>query len=64
MSYEQIVALLKSTPASRLEQIEVMYTTPPQYHVRGASINIRLKDYKKGEGGLQGGSIRQLCTTE
>lgn len=54
MSYEQIVALLKSTPASRLEQIEIMYTTPPQYHVRGASINIRLKNYKKGEGGLQG----------
>ncbi len=54
MSYEQIVALLKNTPVSRLEQVEVMYTTPPKYHVRGASVNIRLKGYKEGEGGLQG----------
>ena len=31
-----------------------MYNTPPQYHVRGAAINVILKGYKPGEGGLQG----------
>ena len=37
MTYEQILTLLKSMPASRVEKVEIMYTTPPQYHVRGAS---------------------------
>lgn len=31
-----------------------MYSAPPQYHVRGAAINLVLKGYKPGEGGLQG----------
>ena len=54
MTYEQIVTLLKSMPASRVERAEVMYSAPPQYHVRGAAINLVLKGYKPGEGGLQG----------
>ena len=54
MSYEQLAALLKSMPASRVERAEVMYSAPPQYHVRGAAVNIVLKGYKPGEGGLQG----------
>mgnify|MGYP002238392314 CR=1 FL=1 len=41
-------------PASRVEKAEVMYSAPPQYHVRGAAINLVLKGYKPGEGGLQG----------
>ena len=37
-----------------VEKAEVMYSAPPQYHVRGAAINLVLKGYKPGEGGLQG----------
>lgn len=54
MTYEQLVTLLKGIPASRVEKAEVMYSAPPQYHVRGAAINLVLKGYKPGEGGLQG----------
>lgn len=54
MSYEQIADLLRNTPSSRVEKAEVMYSTPPQYHVRGAAINLILKGYRDGEGGLQG----------
>lgn len=54
MTYEQLAALLKSMPASQVERAEVMYSAPPQYHVRGAAVNIVLKGYKPGEGGLQG----------
>lgn len=54
MSYEQIADLLRNTPSSRVEKAEVMYSTPPQYHVRGAAINLILKGYHDGEGGLQG----------
>lgn len=54
MTYEQLVNLLKSTPASRVEKAEVMYSAPPGYHVRGAAINLILKGYRDGEGGLQG----------
>ena len=54
MSYEQLVNLLKNTPASRVEKAEVMYSAPPQYHVRGAAINLILKGYRTGESGLKG----------
>lgn len=63
MTYEQLTTLLKAMPASRVERAEVMYSAPPQYHVRGAAINLVLKGYKEGEGGLQGevnGSYVQL----
>lgn len=43
MSAEQLVNLLKTMPASRVSKVEVMYNTPPQYHVRGAAINVVLK---------------------
>lgn len=54
MTYEQFLTLLKSMPASRVEKVEIMYTTPPQYHVRGASINIHTPKYKTDESKLQG----------
>lgn len=54
MSGDQLINLLKSTPASRIEKAEVMYSAPPQYHVRGAAINLVMKGYKAGEGGWQG----------
>ena len=43
MSAEQIASLLKSTPVERVEKVEVMYSAPPHYHVRGAALNIVLK---------------------
>ena len=43
MSAEQVVALLKSTPVERVDKVEVMYSAPPHYHVRGAALNIVLK---------------------
>ena len=32
--------MLKNTSASQVQTAEVMYNTPPEYHVRGAAINI------------------------
>ena len=43
MSGEQLNTLLKTTPVERVEKVEVMYSAPPQFHVRGAAINIVLK---------------------
>lgn len=63
MTYEQLISLLKSMPASRVERAEVMYSAPPQLHVRGAAINIVLKGYKPEESSLQGeinGTYTQL----
>ena len=51
MSHEQLTILLKNTPASRVEKAEIMYSTPPQYHVRGAAINLLLKSYRPEESG-------------
>lgn len=60
MTTEQLVDMLKSTPTSKVKKIEVMYSTPPEYGVRGASINViiesdrSLKDILKGEVSLTG----------
>ena len=43
MTAEQLATLLRSTPIDRVEKAEVMYSTPPQYHVRGAAINVVLR---------------------
>lgn len=43
MTSDQLYALLKATPQSRLQSAEVMYSAPPQYHIRGAVINLVLK---------------------
>lgn len=40
LTQEQLVELLKNTSASQVKTAEVMYNTPPEYHVRGAAINI------------------------
>lgn len=42
MSAEQLTELLKNTPQSRILKAEVMYSAPPQYHIRGAAINLVL----------------------
>lgn len=43
MNYSQLISLLKSVPASRIEKAEIMYSAPPQYNIRGSLINIVLK---------------------
>ncbi len=40
MTQEQLIEMLKNTSASQVQTAEVMYNTPPEYHVRGAAINI------------------------
>lgn len=54
MSTEQLNALLKSTPASRIETAEVMYSAPARYQVRGAVINVVLKSQTGKAPSLQG----------
>lgn len=43
MSAKQLETLLRNTPVNRVEKAEVMYSAPPEYHVRGAVINVVLK---------------------
>ena len=43
MDAGQLETILRNTPVSRVEKAEVMYSAPPEYHVRGAAINIVLK---------------------
>lgn len=48
MDAGQIENLLRNTPTDQVEKAEVMYSAPPEYHVKGAVINIvlkRLDDY-------------------
>lgn len=54
LSTEQLYALLKSIPASRIESAEVMYNAPARYQVRGALINIQLKQSTDGPSSWQG----------
>lgn len=43
MSAQQLETLLRNTPIDRVEKAEVMYSAPPEYHTRGAVINVILK---------------------
>ena len=43
MTAEQLETLLRNTPVDRVEKAEVMYSAPPQLHVRGAIINVVMK---------------------
>lgn len=54
MSDEQLINLLKNTPSSKIEKAEVMYSAPPQYHVRGAAINLIMKGNDPKQTALQG----------
>lgn len=46
MDASQLETLLRNTPVERVEKAEVMYSAPPEYHVRGAVVNVVLKrDY-------------------
>ena len=54
LSVDQLYALLRSIPASRIEKAEVMYNAPARYQVRGALINIQLKQATGGPSSWQG----------
>ena len=60
MTAEQLAGLLKSTSSSKVKQIDVMYSTPPRFGVKGAFINVviendnSLKDVLKGDISLPG----------
>ena len=43
MTAEQLETLLRNTPVNRVEKAEVMYSAPPELHVRGAIINVVMK---------------------
>lgn len=43
MTYRQLETLLRNTPVNRVEKVEVMYSAPPELHVRGAAINVITK---------------------
>ena len=58
MTAEQLATLLRSTPIDRIEKAEVMFSAPPQYHVRGAAINVVLR--RSHETASLGRSPRQL----
>ena len=40
---DNLKRFLRNTPVNRVEKVEVMYSAPPEYHVRGAAINVVLK---------------------
>lgn len=42
LSMTQMIQVLKGMPAAKVKDIEIMYSAPPQYNVRGAAINIIL----------------------
>lgn len=46
---ENLMAALKMYSAEIVQSAEIMYSTPPQYHVRGSSINIVLKNNDSNE---------------
>ena len=56
MSLSQLYTYLKSLPAEKLEKAELTYNAPPQWHVRGAAINVIIKKSDKYEvqGQVQG----------
>jgi hypothetical protein len=43
MTSEQLMTLLKTLPASRINKVEVMYSAPARMQVHGAFINVLLK---------------------
>lgn len=42
MSVDQLVGLLKTIPASRVCNVEIMYNAPAKYNIKGAMINVVL----------------------
>lgn len=61
MSLEQLIQLLKTVPASRVQKAEVMYNAPARYNIKGALINVVLDNIQselptfQGEAGIDYG---------
>lgn len=54
MTGDQLATLLKNMPKERILSAEVMYNAPPQYHIRGAAINLVLNSNLSETPKLQG----------
>lgn len=54
VTIDQLVDLLKNMPQTRIKKAEVMYNAPPQYHIRGAAVNLVLDNYNVDDNLLQG----------
>ncbi|MDE6349028.1 MAG: outer membrane beta-barrel protein [Bacteroides sp.] len=54
LTSEQLEQLLRSIPTGRIEKAEVMYNAPARYQVRGALINILLKQSTGSAASWQG----------
>lgn len=54
MGESQLENLLKNMPKERIQEAEIMYSAPPQYHVRGAVINLVLNNGTSETPKLQG----------
>ena len=53
MPLQNLYQVLNSTPIDRLKDVEIMYSAPAKYHVKGSVINVILKNPTPLEG-LQG----------
>ncbi len=42
MDASQLETLLRSMPVDRIKNVDIMYSAPPQYNIRGAAINLIL----------------------
>lgn len=54
VSGDALRAVLRAIPAEQVQSAEVMYSAPPQYHVRGAAVLIVTHGAKDAEAGWQG----------
>lgn len=54
MPQANLMAALRMLPHNQVQSAEIMYSTPPQYHIRGAAINIILKGTNSTSEGMQG----------
>lgn len=54
MTNEQLINLLKNTPVSNVAKAEVMYNAPAKYRVRGAVINLVLRNTKSEDPFVRG----------
>ncbi len=78
LTYDQIIAMLKSMPHENIKEIQVMYAPPAKYNVKGALINIVLNKSarnqyngsvdvgfcKKSDAGYNGGVNLQTSTAK
>lgn len=54
LSMEQVIRLLKSMPASRVQKAEIMYNAPAKYNIKGAVVNVILDQLDSTTPAMQG----------